>query len=74
MFSGKRYRIHFEYGLFCSLCRRQELADLMILDIFGEENDALPGAQSHPYTIFSFSDLRRALETVIKKRTGSAHQ
>lgn len=70
-------RIHFEYGLFRSGCRKQDLADLAELGIFDEKDPdpvltrmgtyTAAWAQLHPYAISTVADLPRALGTVVKK-------
>jgi len=63
-------RIHLEYGVFRSGCRKRDLADLAELGIFDEKN-ALPFAHVHPYGISTFADLPRAVGAVVKKLTRS---
>jgi hypothetical protein len=63
-------RIYFEYGLFSSGCRKQDLNDLAELGIFNDENAGPRWAQLHPYAISSLADLPRAVGTVVKKSLG----
>jgi hypothetical protein len=60
-------RIYFEYGLFNSRCRRQDLADLAELNIFDEKGGSVNWAQLHPYAISTIADLPRAVGQVVEK-------
>src|SRR5262249_46150499 len=60
-------RIYFEYGLFRPECRRQDLADLAELDIFGEKDAGVGWAELHPYAISTVADLPRAVGAVVGK-------
>jgi hypothetical protein len=64
-------RIHFQYGVFSSRCRKKDLANLARLGIFDDKSGGPPQAQLHPYAISSWAELPRAVRAVIKRLAAS---
>jgi hypothetical protein len=75
LFQGNiELRIYFEYGVFHSGCRRQDLADLAELGIFDEQDVGAGWAELDPYAISTVADLPRAVGALVKKLTaGKSH-
>jgi hypothetical protein len=65
-------RIRFDFGLFRSRCRKEDLSDLASLDLLDGKEIESPAVNPRPYAVSRVADLPRAFEAVVKKLTRSS--